>query len=263
VAIGMTLHGGGAAPLPTANEVAVGPVVRDSGTALVNGRSQREAAPSGDFVHFYEAPIVAATQRLTTDVVALEAARQMEQRYGSAQRGLQRLERRQPAEPVEHVVNQVFDDAKEFASFGELLLDLRDRKRLQFTEPSVDADLTVAVHLLAQVKQRQRDMPTVREVLAPALRSSRLTNLSDTIMVRPLDAPEERDVLVRLNNTRPEVFARLFIVFGTADNDFMALGARGFVLDDGCGPSWVAPRSLVEENDGRMHIWIRQQTRAR
>jgi hypothetical protein len=205
--------------------------------------------------HLYENPLIAATQRLTTDVVALEAARQMEQRYDSAHRALRRLEARD-ASDREATVQRLLEDTDEFLVFGELLLDMRDRKRLLFTEPGIDADLTVAVRLLGQAGQRQRNLETVREMVAPALQSTRLGNISSAISLVPLDPREERDVLVRLNSQRPEVFPKLFIVFGTPNEppELSVFGDGAFVLDDPCGPSWVAPRSMVEAGDGRLRL---------
>lgn len=247
---------------PTENHIAA-PNQREPNQRELERRiPNAEFASQDGFPHFYENPLMSATQRLTTDVVALEAARQMEQRYDSVNRGLRRLER--DATDANAVVEQVLDESGEFVAFGELLLDMRDRQRLVITPPEVDADLTVAVRLLGQAGQRQRSIDTVREVIAPALRGARLANLSRSISVTLVDPREERDVLVLLNTQRPEVFPKLFIVFGTAEDprDLDVLRHGAFVLDDPCGASWVAPRSLVERRDGflrmRAHTQVQQ-----
>ena len=211
------------------------------------------AMSHGDMIRLDDTPLISATRRLTSDVVALEAAKQLEQRYASAHVALQRLD---DQETDAGAVDRVFEDASEFLAFGELLLEMRERKRLVFVDPDVDTDLRVAVRLLAQNGLRKRSLDTARDVVGPALQSNRLASISSMISLVPLNPREDRDVLVRLNNQRPDVFPKLFFVFGTNDaaNDLAVFrSGSAFVLDDPCGPSWVAPRSEVEARDN----WLR------
>lgn len=211
---------------------------------------------SDDFLRLDRNPLLSSTQRLTTDVVALEAARQLEQRYATVHHALGQLQDRSLDTDV--VVGQVLDNANEFESLGGLLLDMSDRGRLVF-DPEVGTDLRLAVGLLGQTRLLRRDQASVTEVVGRALQSRRLGNISGMIALRPMDPREERDVLVRLNAQRPEIFPKLFIVFGT-DDDLLALGIRNgaFVMDDSCGTSWVAPRSIVEARDNMLR-WARSR----
>jgi len=198
-----------------------------------------------DFLRLDRNPLLASTQRLTTDVVALEAARQLEQRYMTVHHALDRLQDRSLDADIG--VGQVLENADEFHTFGELLLEMSDRRRLVFVEPEVGTDLRFAVSLLGQTRLLRRDQASVADMVGKALQSRRLGSISGMISLVPMDPREERDVLVRMNAQRPDVFPKLFIVFGT-DDDLHHLGIRGgaFAMDDVCGTSWVAPRSLVE-----------------
>lgn len=208
-----------------------------------------------------EDPLFASTQRLTFDLVAVETAKQLEQRYAAATMALRRLD---DGAADDAVVRQVFENTDEFEAFGELLLDLRDRKRLFFTDAEVGADLRVAVDMLGQSRHARRDVQTVRAIVAPALRSSRLASVSRKISLVPaLDPREELDVLLHLNTRRPEIFPKLFFVLGHDHELRREFGllrtGPAFVMEDDCGPSWVAPRSEVEARAGRLRILRGQQ----
>jgi hypothetical protein len=150
----------------------------------------------------------------------------------------------------------VLENADEVHALGELLLDLRDRKRLLFTESEVEPDLRFAVRLLGESQRGRRDLQTMQAMVAPALRSSRLAAVSRTIAPVQLDRGEEMEVLQRLTAQRPDIFPKLFIVIGSSsglDDDFAMLrSGTAFRFDDDCGPSWVAPRSEVESREG---VW--------
>jgi anti-sigma factor RsiW len=212
-----------------------------------------------DFLRLDQNPLLASTQRLTADLVALEAARQLEQRYMTAHHALNRLQARDGDADI--AVGQLLDNADEFHDLGELLLEMNDRRRLVFVEPEVGADLRVAVGLLGQTSVLRHDRGSVADVVGRALQSRRLGNISDMISLVPMDPREEHEVLARLNSQRPEVFPKLFFVFGT-DAEMRQLGIAGhtFVMDDACGTSWVAPRSMVEARDNLLR-WTRGRTR--
>jgi anti-sigma factor RsiW len=213
---------------------------------------------SDDILRLDRNPLLSSTRRLTTDLVALEAARQLEQRYATVHQALDRLQDRSIAPEI--AVDQMVDNADELHSFGELLLEMSDRRRLVFVEPEVGTDLRVAVGLLGQTKVLRRDRNSLTEMVGRALQSRRLSNISGMISVVPfMDPREEREVLARLNILRPEVFPKLFIVFGT-DDDLQGVGIRNgtFVMDDSCGASWVAPRSVVEARDNLLR-WTQRK----
>lgn len=231
------------------------PRVRDGGSNPPRASSE-VALANDDLFRLDHAPLFASTQRLTTDVVALEAARQLEQRYATVHHALGRMQDR--SIDVDIAVGQVLENADEFHTFGELLLEMNDRRRLVFVEPEVGADLRVAVGLLGQTKLLRRDQASVTSMVGKALQSQRLGNISGMISLVPMDPREEREVLVRMNVQRPEVFPKLFIVFGTTD-DMQDLGMRNgtFAMDDACGTSWVAPRSMVEARENLLR-WARR-----
>lgn len=203
-----------------------------------------------DSIRFEDSPLVSSAQRLTTDVFALEAARQLEQRHADAQFALRRLGEDGTA------VDKVLRSADEFRTFGECLLDLRDRKRLRFDGPDVEADLRLAVKMLGSAGLQKRDAGTVRDIVTPALQSSHFTHLSNLIALTPLNPREERDVLFQFNAQRPEVFPMLFFVIGSEDElrDSAFQRGQAFLFDDACGVTWVAPRSEVAAREVRIHI---------
>jgi hypothetical protein len=231
-----------------------------SGTVLANAApgalvdNPRSGQPR-DFVDlpFDPNPLFATTERLTFDLVAVEAAKQLDQRYASATMALRRLDQK-PADDGP-VVEDVFESVDEFQAFGELLLDLHDRERLYFRDLQVGADLRVAIDMLGQSRQSPRNHQTVRALVVPALRSSRLASVSRTISLVPtLDPREERDVLVRLNTQRPDVFQQLFVVVGQEFGGDMPSGGAVFLLHGDCGPTWVARRSAIEAHEGRLRL---------
>lgn len=193
--------------------------------------------------------LVSSAQPMTTDLVAVEAAKQFEQRFANANWAIQRL-RDEPENTG--VLREAFENADELRGFGNLLLTLRDRDRVSFRDNNVDADLRVAVNLLDEKRLQKRNLDTVRSIVTPALSSKNLGNLARSMYVLPtVDPREEVDVLWRLNSMQPEVFSRLFFVMGNPDDICESFGLprrnEVFVLQGQCGPQWVAPRSLVEK----------------
>ncbi|MBL8728205.1 MAG: zf-HC2 domain-containing protein [Planctomycetes bacterium] len=231
-------------------------LVADSATP--NGlRPRVHDGPSDDFLRLDHNPLLASTVRLTPDVVALEAARQLEQRYATLRHTLGKLQDHNLDGEV--AVEQALDNANEFESLGGLLLEMSDRRRLVFVEQEVGTDLRLAVGLLGQTKLLRRDRDSVTEVVGRALQSRRLSNLSGMISLVPTDPREEREVLVRLSTLRPEVFPKLFIVLGTDDDMHdLGIGSSTFAMDDACGTSWVAPRSMVEARENLIR-WARSR----
>jgi hypothetical protein len=199
-----------------------------------------------------QSPMFSAAQPLTADLVAVEAAKQFEQRFDAANRALAEIESEGHASDA--AVLRILDHASEMRGFGELLLDLREQNRVVFLDSGVDADLQVTVNLLGQGKLQKRNLDTVHAVVAPALRNRRLARLARTISVVPtLDPRDDQDVLVRLNTRRPEIFPKLFFVLGHDARMGEDLGSwrpgSMFALEDQCGISWVSPRSEVEAAD--------------
>lgn len=265
------LRGDRQAQLPTATESPVtGHPVADASNRLqprnagrgADGNDTQMAAFGGSNQgsDFHDNPLLASSQRLTPTLVAVETAKQLEQRYEAVNYALRRAETN-PAE-AQAAIREAWQKADEFQGLGEVLLDLRNRQRLSFRDQEVDSDLRFAVNMLRRGRQGQRDETTVRTVVGEALRSDRLGTLSRTIYVAPsVDPREDLDVLVHLNTQRPEVFRQLFIVLPSPNPGEMETsllqGETVFVMGDECGPSWVAPRSEVSERE-ILHI-LRQR----
>lgn len=234
-------------------------------TAEAGGSSSPSATAGGtaEMVAFTDNPLFASAQRLTFGLVAVETAKQLEQRYAAATNALQRLDAN--PEHGEVALRQAWENADEFQAFGEVLLDMRHRQRLSFRDNDVDADLRFAVNILRQGRTGQRDGRTVHTVVGAALRSDRLASLSRTMLLAPsLDPREDMDVLVDLNTQRPEVFRELFFVVANpaASHDELGLLQNGtmFLMTDDCGPSWVAPRSEVAAREMLRVLQHRMQT---
>lgn len=218
----------------------------------------RATAPHQEQAADVQPALLAATQPLGFHLVAREAARQLDQRYDAAASAMRRVEGGD-----DRAVPSVLENADEVLALGELLLDLRDRKRLLFTESDVEPDLRFAVRMLGESRRGRRDVQSLQSLVAPALRSSRLATVSRTIAPVQLERSEEIDVLQRLTAQRPDIFPKLFIIVGSDDSvagDMALLRAGGaFRIEDDCGPSWVAPRSEVE---ARESLWRLVRERA-
>lgn len=202
-------------------------------------------------------PLISAAKPLTFDLVALETARQLEQRYAAAAAGVRMM--RDPSLDQERAIESVLENVTELRTFGEVLLDLRNLRRLEFTDEQVDQDLRFAVRLLAQTHAvADRSPRMIDELVTPAL-TDRLGTISRAIMVRPsADANEELDTLLQLNVTRPDVFPKLFVVLGNSEGDAGEFDVRvpgvTFLMMGDCGPSLVAPRSELLRNHLRVMV---------
>lgn len=228
------------------------PIVEDARSGngnRVNMVFHQEAPPID------ESPLISATQRLGFNLLASEAAKQLDNRYAAATGGLRRLN--QP-DAGDAVMEQVLANADEFLTFGELLLDMRDRERLLFKDANVELDLRFAVNMLNRGRHASRNLQVVHDVVAPALSSHRLSAVSRTIAPVSLDPREEMDVLAHLNTQRPDIFPKLFIVLGSNDALCQELGlfrsGAAFVMEDDCGSSWVVPRSRADAQEGLLRI---------
>jgi len=141
-------------------------------TAVRASNLHQEAAPE------VQPALLAATQPLGFHLVAREAARQLDQRYDAAASAMRRVDGGD-----NRAVPIVLENADEVLALGELLLDLRDRKRLLFTESDVEPDLRFAVRMLGESRRGRRD-------LQACSRSSRLPCAATAS--RPSRAPSRR-----------------------------------------------------------------------
>ncbi len=202
-----------------------------------------------------ESPMLSATQRLRFQLVATETARQLDQRLAATKAGLQRLASPDAGENDAH---EVFANAEEFHTFGELLLDMRDGDRLLFADDRVEPDLRYAVSMLERLPLAVRNLHTARSLVAPAFEHYRPSAVARSIAPVQLDPREEQELLLRLTTQRPDIFPKLFFVLGSDTELAYQFGrmqpGSAFWLADDCGPSWVAPRSEVESREGLVRV---------
>ena len=217
--------------------------------AIIAGGSGGTAAP--EMITIDQAPLFASTQRLTSRLVATEAAKQLEQRHADVTLALRRLDDRND----ERVVRDLFVSVGQFRAFGELLLDLRDRGRIGFKEENANVDLKFAVTMFGP-DLAERSLDTAREIVGKAMGSRHLASLSRNLWIEP--DTEDTDLLAGLITQRPEVFREMFVVVGNDADPTHQLGGmlRGeaFFMPDECGPSWVAPRSELQAREGRLQM---------
>lgn len=208
---------------------------------------------------FGESSLTSATRPLTFDLVAVETAKQLEQRHATTMLALRNL--RSGDTDKGAAIDRVFESADELNAFAEVLLDMRDRGRLWFTDHDVEPALRYTVSLLGKSRRLERSVDTVRNMVAPALDSSpRLGSISRRIMTVPtVDPSEEMEVLANMNRHRPDIFPKLFVIIGSADAA-MRFGAPRpfgtFRMTDECGTFLVAPLSELEARDLRRRIEV-------
>ncbi len=222
---------------------------RDTGALL----RDRSPAPT-----YTQNALLANAQPLTLQVLASEAASQLEQRYQEASIGLRMM--REPGNNRAAAARRVVDSANELRDLGQLLIDLRQRERLVFTDQDVDRDLSFAVEWLERVPALSEHSPEVIETYyAPALAKQRLAEVKDHIGLRlAADPVRELHELKELNSRRPEVFPKLFFVLGdmtARPGDLSRLSPNMVLVEGACGPNWVAPRSEVSRHDTMLRVF--------
>jgi len=188
--------------------------------------------------------LMTSTQRLGLNLVAREAAKQLDNRYASTNFALRRLEGGRT-----DAVDDVLENAHEFQGFGELLLDMRERDRLAFADAEIEADLRFAVSMLERMRGEPMNVQTVHAIVAPAFRRDRLASLSRKILLAPLDTREEVEALRHIKVWRPDILPKLFEFVANPDPRGFGMFAPGapFSLQDECGEVWlVVPRSEAE-----------------
>jgi len=193
--------------------------------------------------------ILTSVKPLTSDLLAVETARQFEQRHKWTSHCIALLDNGVADEPM---VRKICDDADSLSRLGGVLAELRDAKRLSFGDPQVDSDLRVFVTLLDRDRLRQEgpSLASVREFVAPALRKSlSLSRLTTALSVTPsFDRGDEQQEVQRIARSWPELLDQIFFVLPTPDasqmNPFEL--SRTFVFSNDCGPIYVAPMSEIE-----------------
>lgn len=203
-------------------------------------------------------PLLSNAQPLTMQVLAHEAASQLEQRFHEAAIGMRMM--RDPDSNRAAAVRRVIHNANELRDFGELLIELRERKRLFISDDNVDRDLSFAVEWLDRVPDLPEHSPDVVETYyGPALSRRRLANVTDHLTLRIANDPQREQLeLKELNTIQPEVFPKLFFVIGDmaeVQGGFATILPNMSVVESACGPSLVAPRSRVIRHDSLLRMF--------
>lgn len=244
----------GSSPTPSAAFVADGGVQ----SSPVHGTLEARQVPSFEFA---ANPLMSSAKQLDMTVLAVETARQLEDYYANAAAGMRMMS--SPDHDRGAAINQVIESAHEMLGFGELLLDLRDRQHLIFTDPGTDADLQFAVNMLAQTGADEQTgngvvaaAKIVEAFVAPVLRRGRLAHVSRALSLKVGNEHTEQVDLWRVTRMRPELMSKLFVTLSNIDQ-FTAGTIRpggAFMLKDDCEFIWVAPRSEVNRSNLRIQI---------
>ena len=249
---------------PESTEIAMA-ATRADGDAQTRASSAATAARSTSFLQDRSPPasypqnaLLSNARPLTLQLLAREAASQLEQHYQEAAIGMRMM--RDPGHNRTAAARKVIQNAEDVRDFGELLIDLRQRDRLVFTDDDVDRDLNFAVEWLDRVPElSEHSLEVIETYYGPALSKRRLSNVKDHIGVRlATDPAHELHELMELNSRRPEVFPKMFIVFGDMNDIQGSISnpSSTIVLVDGaCRPNWVAPRSEVTRHDTMLRIF--------
>ena len=201
--------------------------------------------------------LMQSAKQLDMEVLAVEAARQLEERFASASLGIRMMDNGQSNRDV--AIAQILESAQEMRAFGELLVDLREHETVYFIDASIDAELDYAVKMLTRANEDQ--MPgaqTVESFVAPVLKSGGLANVSRAITLKPTNKLQQQQVIFRVNSTRPEVFSKLFVILGKPEQRHPS---AAFILDGECDIFWVAPRSEIQRNSLRIEIDLDSERR--
>ena len=249
---------------PESTEIAMA-ATRADGDAQKRTSSAATAARSTSFLQDRSPPasypqnaLLSNARPLTLQLLAREAASQLEQHYQEAAIGMRMM--RDPGHNRTAAARKVIQNAEDVRDFGELLIDLRQRDRLVFTDDEVDRDLNFAVEWLDRVPElSEHSLEVIETYYGPALSKRRLSNVKDHIGIRlATDPAHELHELMELNSRRPEVFPKMFIVFGDMNDIQGSISnpSSTIVLVDGaCRPNWVAPRSEVTRHDTMLRMF--------
>ena len=217
--------------------VPVGPIGADLAS---NGGASRSTHGTLQPRQRRQPNLLAAARPLSTQLVARETARQLEQRYASAAVGLRMMQ--SPKFNRASAISQVINNAREMHELGELLMEMSDNQGVSFQD-GVSAELQYAVSMLGNVRaMRVPNEQMVDMFIKPVLsKSGRLANVSDSLHLKAeTDVRTERNVLQRINTERPDVFRKLFIVLQAPTQ---MRTSTVFLLEDECETFWVAPKS--------------------
>lgn len=185
-----------------------------------------------------------AVSPATPGMVATEAARHFQSSFESTND----YARNFAARPSPGIAHNLCNNALELKQYGSLLIDLRDRDHLNFSDRKIDADLHDLVASLDGEALRQQHYDAVaRQVVLPVLqRVGSLRRLQHSLFIRPEPSPLEQTQLVwRIYEEQRDTLTRMFVILPGADLDSLRWPAPGrlYSIAGECGPLLLlAPR---------------------
>ncbi|GAB4150937.1 MAG: hypothetical protein Fur0037_19630 [Planctomycetota bacterium] len=181
----------------------------------------------------------------TPGVVATQAAVQFETSLNVANRSVQRFVQN----PELKVAHELCKNALELRQIGSLLLDLRNRNHLSFSDEDVDRELSDLVSSLDEhsILHEESDRAARRVVMPVLLRTANLRRLPESMLVRPALSPStEVQWVSRLFAERREILSRMFeMVLPEPDLDALDFSVRpgtAFAIPDECGSFYLVIR---------------------
>ena len=182
-------------------------------------------------------------QPLTTDLVAVEAAKAFQNRYTWTSNNLDRLE-----QGNDDVAVRVFwKNTDVMRRSGKLLLALRRDRQVSFADAEVEKQLRLVVQSLDSERLQQPDRSALREVVPVFRDTQRLAEIMHQLEVRPALDPEGQQVLLqRLSFSMPDALEQLFEMVPMSDADITIRidpTGRARVFNGSCGFLLAFPRN--------------------
>lgn len=195
----------------------------------------RQATPITDADFASLAPSLPPVRELTPDLVALEAARELQNRFVWTVTNADRLQQGND----ETAVRMAIENTRAMQEMGKLLLALQQDRQVSFADQELQHELDTLVTSLDQVQQPNSE--SIR-AFVPKVRSiQRLGNLVGQIHVRLGDPMQQQWALQRVTISFPSALDRLFeSIPETSALDLDARQVR--TLQTNCGPKLVILR---------------------
>ena len=198
-------------------------------------RSVREATPVADAEFAGMSPALPPVRELTPDLLALEAARDLQNRFVWTVSNADRLQQGND----EMAVRMAMENTRAMQEMGKLLLALQHDRQVTFADQELQHDLDTLVASLDQMQQPNQE---ALRALMPKVRSiQRIGDLVGQIHVRIGDPLQQQWALQRVTASCPGALDRLFeSIPETSALDLDARQVR--TLHTNCGPKLVILR---------------------
>jgi hypothetical protein len=195
----------------------------------------RQATPITDADFASLAPALPPVRELTPDLVALEAAREFQNRFVWTVSNADRLQQGND----EAAVRMAWENTRAMQEMGKLLLALQHDRQVTFADQELQRELNALVTSLDQIQQPN---PEAMRAFVPTVRSvQRLSDIVGQIHVRVGDPVQQQWALQRMTVSFPAALDRLFeSIPETTALDLDARHVR--MLQTNCGPKLVILR---------------------